>query len=63
MMKSAKFIGLCIIPSLLSLSVKAQQKSAQTQLLSSKTIAANAAPTPSPLPSASVDAVCELDEM
>ncbi len=48
-MKYPKFIGLCTILPLLSLSVKAQRESAQTQLLSSKTIAANAAPTPSPL--------------
>jgi hypothetical protein len=47
-MKPAKFIVLCTSLPLLSLSVKAQRESAQTQLLSSKTIAAKAAPTPSP---------------
>jgi hypothetical protein len=52
-MNPIRFIVLCGFLSFLSLSVKAQQESAQTQLSSSKKMVVPIAPTPSPTPTAS----------
>ena len=49
-MNPIRFTVLCTVLSFLSLSVKAQQESAQTQLSSSKKMVVITAPTPSPTP-------------
>ena len=49
-MNPVRFIVFYTVLSFLSLSVKAQQESAQTQLSSSKKMVVTTAPTPSPTP-------------